>query len=99
MMKHFYILSMLLWGWCLSMTADICSSKLSLDDVQLADMEKNGRKLTFHYKTFRFVGVDWQINMVFTLEKGKHYMKKYLEITVPDSQRARHVSTILISSR
>ena len=21
MMKHFYILSMLLWGWCLSMTA------------------------------------------------------------------------------
>lgn len=161
MMKHFYILSMLLWGWCLSMTAadtkevyitrtgdvvtigneflarefslangrvstrmvvnkrtgknpvriipeaaseeflirtlvgpdsvaaDICSSKLSLDDVQLADMEKNGRKLTFHYRTFRFEGVDWQINMVFTLEKGKHYMKKYLEITVPDSQRSQ----------
>ncbi len=31
--------------------------------------------------------VDWQVDMVLTLEEGKHYMRKYLEITVPDSQR------------
>lgn len=72
-----------------SVAVDIRSSKLSLDDTQLADVGKDGRKLTFHYKTFPLEGVDWQINMVFALEKGKHYMRKYLEITVPDSQRSQ----------
>ena len=40
-----------------------------------------------HYKGFRHQEVDWQVDMVLTLEEGKHYMRKYLEITVPDSQR------------
>ena len=45
------------------------------------------KKLVFHYKGFRHQEVDWQVDMVLTLEEGKHYMRKYLEITVPDSQR------------
>lgn len=70
-----------------SVAADIHSSALSLQEVQVTDDGKDGKKLIFHYKGFRHQEVDWQVNMVFTLERGKHYMRKYLEITVPDSQR------------
>lgn len=72
-----------------SVTVDICSSKLSLDDVQIMNEGTDGKKLLFHYKSFRQGEVDWQINMVFIMEKRKHYMRKYLEITVPDSQRRK----------
>lgn len=70
-----------------SLVSDIYSSALSLQEIQVADEGKGGKKLVFHYKGFRHQEVDWQVNMVLTLEEGKHYMRKYLEITVPDSQR------------
>ena len=70
-----------------SVVADIHSSDLFLQRVQVTDEGKNGKKLVFHYKGFRHQEVDWQVDMVLTLEEGKHYMRKYLEITVPDSQR------------
>ncbi len=70
-----------------SLASDISSSALSLQEIQVADERKGGKKLVFHYKSFRHQEVDWQVNMVLTLEEGKHYMRKYLEITVPGSQR------------
>ena len=70
-----------------SVAADIHSSALSLQKVQVEDEGKDGKKLIFHYKSFRHQEVDWQVNQVLSLERGKHYMRKYLEITVPDSQR------------
>ena len=75
-----------------SVVADIHSSDLFLQRVQVTDEGKNGKKLVFHYKGFRHQEVDWQVDMVLTLEEGKHYMRKYLEITVPDSQR--HLSVL-----
>ena len=70
-----------------SLASDIYSSALSLQEIQVAEEGKDGKRLIFHYKNFRHQGVDWQVDMVLELEKGKHYMRKYLEITVPDSQR------------
>ena len=64
-----------------SVVADIHSSDLFLQRVQVTDEGKNGKKLVFHYKGFRHQEVDWQVDMVLTLEEGKHYMRKYLEIT------------------
>ncbi len=70
-----------------SVSTDIRSSELLLKDVEITDEGMGGKKLTFHYKDFRHGEVDWQISMVLTLQNGKHYMRKYLEISVPDSQR------------
>lgn len=70
-----------------SVTSVIPSSALVLDDMQIAEEGKGGKRLVFRYKSFRHGEADWQINMVFTLEQGKHYMRKYLEITVPEPQR------------
>lgn len=70
-----------------SVPTDIRSSELLLKNVEVTDEGKGGKRLLFHYEKFRHREVDWQISLVFTLQKGKHYMKKYMEITVPDSQR------------
>ena len=70
-----------------SLASDIYSSALSLQEIQVAEEGEDGKKLVFHYKNFHHQGVDWQVNMVLEQEKGKHYMRKYLEMTVPDSQR------------
>lgn len=70
-----------------SATSAIPSSALVLDDMQIAEEGRGGKRLVFRYKSFRHGAVDWQVNMVFTLEQGKHYMRKYLEITVPEPQR------------
>ncbi len=72
-----------------SVTAELRSSKLSLNKVDITDDGKGGKKLTFRYQSFRLGEVDWQVNMVYTLQNGKHYMRKHLEITVPDSQRSQ----------
>lgn len=65
----------------------IPSSALVLDSIQATEEGEGGKRLVFRYKSFRQSEVDWQITMVFTLEQGKHYMRKHLEITVPESQR------------
>lgn len=70
-----------------SVATDIRSSELSVNDVQIMNEGKDGKKLVFQYRPFHHGEVDWNISMVFTLEKGKHYMRKYLEIAVPDAQR------------
>ena len=50
-----------------SVVADIHSSDLFLQRVQVTDEGKNGKKLVFHYKGFRHQEVDWQVDMVLTL--------------------------------
>lgn len=65
---------------------DIRASELLLDRFEITGEGKNGKVLTFYYKSFRCGEVDWQVNMVITLQEGKHYMRKYLAISVPDSQ-------------
>lgn len=63
------------------------ASALSLDRMETTAKGEHTQKLIFHYKPYRLLQVDWQINLVYTMEKGKHYMHKYLEIGVPESQR------------
>lgn len=71
-----------------SAVTEVRSSELSLDRVQCNDGSEDEKELVFHYKPFRHKGVDWQVNMVLAMQKGKHYMRKYLEISVPESQRS-----------
>lgn len=70
-----------------SVVSELRSSDLSLDDLQVTSEDKDTRKLVFRFRPYRLKGIDWQVNMVYTLRKGKYYMRKYLEIQVPESQR------------
>lgn len=69
-----------------SILSRLNASALLLDRIETGSEGNDTRKLVFHYKPYRIRKVDWQINMVYTMEKGKHYMRKYLEIAVPPSQ-------------
>lgn len=70
-----------------SVVSQLRSSDLLLGDLQITSEDKDTRKLVFRFQPYRLKGVDWQVNMIYVLQKGKYYMRKYLEIQVPESQR------------
>ena len=46
--------------------------------------EKIGKKVTFSFEPYNFKGVDYTINEVVVMYEGDHFMRKYMEISVPD---------------
>lgn len=69
-----------------SVAAEIPASALLLEKVTVTTEKEDTKKLVFHYKPHTHQGIEWKINMVFTLQPGKHYMRKYLEIEIPETK-------------
>ncbi|MGG7058851.1 discoidin domain-containing protein [Clostridium tertium] len=75
---------------------EFASSNLELDgepvisdtNATINNVEKIGKKVTFNFKPYTFKGVDYTISENIVMYEGDHFMRKYLEISVPDSQKA-----------
>lgn len=48
------------------------------------NIEKIGKKVTFSFEPYNFKGVDYTVNEVVVMYEGDHFMRKYMEISVPD---------------
>lgn len=51
-------------------------------------VEKNGKKVTFSFKPYTHKDVAYTINEVIVMYEGDHFMRKFLEIGVPDDKMA-----------
>ena len=49
---------------------------------------KTGQKVTFSFAPFTFRNVTYTINEVVVMYDGDHFMRKYMEISVPEDQKA-----------
>lgn len=75
---------------------EFTASELTLDGSPVVEdtiatinnIEKRGKKITFQFETFSFRGVDYTINEVIVMYDGDHFMRKYMEIDIPEEQRA-----------
>ena len=74
---------------------EFTSSELTLKDngihaedttATINGVEKAGKKLTFEFEPFNFKNVDYSINEVLVMYEGDHFMRKFLEISVPKDQ-------------
>lgn len=52
------------------------------------DTEKTGQKVTFHFAPFKFKDISYTINEVVVMYDGDHFMRKYIEISVPDDKKS-----------
>lgn len=66
--------------------ATISTSDLTLTDV-IAGEIPNGKSLRFIFAPFKFNDIDWSLSMNVEMKDGDHFMRKYLEISVPEAQR------------
>ena len=72
------------------------SSALTLDGepeisdttATINDVEKTGKKVTFHFAPYTFDGVEYTITENIVMYNGDHFMRKYLEISIPDEAKA-----------
>lgn len=65
----------------------IKSSKLTLKSVNEENIT-NGKKLTFTYEPYTHEGIEYSINEILVMYDGDHFMRKYLEISVPTDKTA-----------
>ena len=49
-------------------------------------VEKNGKKVTFSFKPYTHKNVEYSIDEVIVMYEGDHFMRKFLEIDVPDDK-------------
>ena len=64
----------------------ISSTKATINNV-----EKIGKKVTFNFKPYTFKNVEYTISENIVMYEGDHFMRKYLEISVPDSQKSNAI--------
>lgn len=50
--------------------------------------DKPGKKLTFEFEPFIYKDVEYTINEVLVMYDGDHFMRKFLEISIPDEDKA-----------
>ena len=51
-------------------------------------VEKTGKKVTFNFAPYTFNGIAYTISEVIVMYNGDHFMRKYMEISVPDDKKA-----------
>ena len=52
------------------------------------DVQKSGKMVTFNFKPYEFKGVTYTISEVVVMYDGDHFMRKYMEISVPEDQKS-----------
>ena len=50
-------------------------------------VEKTGKTVTFRFQPYEFKGVTYTVSQVVVMYDGDHFMRKYMEISVPDDQK------------
>ena len=50
------------------------------------EVEKVGKKVTFSFEPCEFKNVEYTINEVIVMYEGDHFMRKYMEISIPENQ-------------
>lgn len=78
---------------------EFASSQLELSDDPIVEdtdatinnTAKTGKKITFQFKPYTFKDVDYTISEVIVMYNGDHFMRKYMEISVPENQKANAV--------
>lgn len=60
-------------------------------DATINNIAKTGKKITFQFKPYTFKDVDYTISEVIVMYSGDHFMRKYMEISVPENQKANAV--------
>lgn len=53
------------------------------------NVEKTGKKVTFNFEPFTFKGVTYTISENYVMFSGDHFMRKYLEISVPQTDAGK----------
>lgn len=63
---------------------------VKIEDTQatINGKEKTGKKVTFSFKPYEHKGVEYSIDEVIVMYEGDHFMRKFLEIDVPDDKMA-----------
>ncbi|MGL5381096.1 discoidin domain-containing protein, partial [Clostridium sp.] len=68
---------------------EIKASDLTLEENGIVEERtETGYKVTFDYKPYTLNGVEWDIDYVAVMNDDEHYMRTFMEITVPDAQKA-----------
>ena len=83
--------------------ADKCDREFAADDLELSGepvitatdvvingAAKHGQKVTFNFKPFLFKGVTYTISENVVMYDGDHFMRKFLEISVPEADRTKN---------
>lgn len=65
--------------------------KIENTTATINKVEKTGKKITFSFKPYVHKDVTYTINEVIVMYDNDHFMRKYLEISVPEEQRANAV--------
>ena len=64
---------------------------ISDTNATINNVNKTGKKVTFNFKPYTFKNVEYTITENIVMYEGDHFMRKYLEISVPDDQKANAV--------
>ena len=73
---------------------EFAASALELDGEPVVEdttatinkVEKTGKKITFSFKPYTFKDVEWTIKEVVVMYDGDHFMRKYMEIEIPEGK-------------
>lgn len=65
----------------------ISASDLTLKKTVVGTIT-DGKSVRFEFESYNFQNVDWTVAMVVEMKNGDHFMKKYLEISVPENQES-----------
>ncbi len=74
---------------------DFAASELELDGAPaitdtaatINNVAKTGKKVTFNFKPYTFRGVEFTISENIVMYEGDHFMRKYMEISIPDDKK------------
>ena len=77
-------------------TRSFATSNLTLDGDPVVEdttatvggVEKTGKKVTFNFRPYTFKDVEYTISQVIVMYDGDTFMRKYLEISVPEDQKS-----------
>ncbi len=61
--------------------------KVESTNAEINGQKKTGKKVTFSFKPYEHKAVEYSINEVIVMYEGDHFMRKYLEITVPEDKQ------------
>ncbi len=62
--------------------------KIESTNAQINGKNKTGKKVTFSFKPYEHKGVQYTIDEVLVMYEGDHFMRKYLEISIPEDKQA-----------
>ena len=66
----------------------VADTKVEATEATVNGVEKTGQKVTFEFAPFTYNGVEWNIKEVVVMYDGDSFMRKHLEISVPEGQEA-----------